>query len=248
MRIGVPKESKNHEYRVGLNPPSVAELVAAGHEVVVETKAGSGIDFEDQDYIDAGATILADPAAVFAAADHVAHADVVLGGAGAGDADVPGVGDLRAVAAGDPCTVCGSPLEVIKGIEVGHIFKLGYKYSDALELSVLGPDGKPVKPVMGCYGIGVERAMAACIEVHHDEKGIAWPAEVAPYAAHLVEIGAAREPQVSEVAARLHALAAEATHHLAPHSLVPYPPVFPPPPPPLFGKKKTRWGSPTPAS
>ena len=71
MRIGVPKEIKNHEYRVGLTPPSVAELVAAGHEVVVETKAGSGIDFEDQDYIDAGATILADPAAVFAAADMI---------------------------------------------------------------------------------------------------------------------------------------------------------------------------------
>jgi len=71
MRIGVPKEIKNHEYRVGLTPPSVDELVAAGHEVVVETKAGSGIDFEDQDYIDAGATILADPAAVFAAADMI---------------------------------------------------------------------------------------------------------------------------------------------------------------------------------
>lgn len=71
MRIGVPKEIKNHEYRVGLTPPSVAELVAAGHKVVVETKAGSGIDFEDQDYIDAGATILADPAAVFAAADMI---------------------------------------------------------------------------------------------------------------------------------------------------------------------------------
>ena len=71
MRVGVPKEIKNHEYRVGLTPPSVAELVAAGHEVIVETKAGGGIDFEDQDYIDAGATILADPAAVFAAADMI---------------------------------------------------------------------------------------------------------------------------------------------------------------------------------
>jgi alanine dehydrogenase len=65
MRVGVPKEIKNHEYRVGLTPPSVAELVAAGHEVVVETQAGSGIDFEDQDYIDAGATILPTAAAVF---------------------------------------------------------------------------------------------------------------------------------------------------------------------------------------
>jgi alanine dehydrogenase len=68
MRVGVPKEIKNHEYRVGLTPPSVAELVAAGHEVLVETKAGLGIDFEDQDYIDAGARILPDAAAVFEAA------------------------------------------------------------------------------------------------------------------------------------------------------------------------------------
>jgi alanine dehydrogenase len=65
MRIGVPKEIKNHEYRVGLTPPSVAELVAAGHEVVVETGAGKGIDFEDQDYIEAGATILPTADAVF---------------------------------------------------------------------------------------------------------------------------------------------------------------------------------------
>ena len=65
MRVGVPKEIKNHEYRVGLTPPSVDELVAAGHEVDVETQAGSGIDFEDQDYVDAGATIL--PTAICAA-------------------------------------------------------------------------------------------------------------------------------------------------------------------------------------
>jgi alanine dehydrogenase len=71
MRIGVPKEIKNHEYRVGLTPPSVAELVAAGHEVVVETRAGMGIDFEDQDYIDAGARILGTAAEVFAGADMI---------------------------------------------------------------------------------------------------------------------------------------------------------------------------------
>ena len=71
MRVGVPKEIKNHEYRVGLTPPSVAELVAAGHEVLVETKAGLGIDFEDQDYIDAGARILPDAASVFEAAEMI---------------------------------------------------------------------------------------------------------------------------------------------------------------------------------
>lgn len=71
MRIGVPKEIKNHEYRVGLTPPSVAELVAAGHQVVVETNAGMGIDFADADYVEAGATILPDAPAVFAGADMI---------------------------------------------------------------------------------------------------------------------------------------------------------------------------------
>src|SRR5437868_501089 len=71
MRVGVPKEIKVHEYRVGLTPASVAELVAAGHEVIVETKAGSGIDFSDQDYVDAGASIAADAAEVFAKSDMI---------------------------------------------------------------------------------------------------------------------------------------------------------------------------------
>jgi alanine dehydrogenase len=71
MRVGVPKEIKNHEYRVGLTPPSVAELVAAGHEVLVETKAGLGIDFEDQDYVDAGASILPTAAQVFDQAEMI---------------------------------------------------------------------------------------------------------------------------------------------------------------------------------
>ena len=71
MKIGVPKEIKNHEYRVGLTPPAVAELVAAGHDVVVQTQAGMGIDFEDSDYTDVGATILPDAPAVFAAAEMI---------------------------------------------------------------------------------------------------------------------------------------------------------------------------------
>jgi prolyl-tRNA synthetase len=94
--------------------------------------------------------------------------------------------DLRQAEAGEPCVVCGEPLTVERGIEVGHIFKLGYKYSDAMDITVSGPDGKPIKPIMGCYGIGVERAMAAIVEVHHDERGIVWPAAVAPFEAAVV--------------------------------------------------------------
>ncbi len=89
--------------------------------------------------------------------------------------------DLREVAAGEACVNCGHGLEVERGIEVGHIFKLGYKFSDAIGLSVSGPDGQPVRPIMGCYGIGVERAMAAAVEVHHDAKGIVWPVAIAPF-------------------------------------------------------------------
>src|SRR3984957_16967404 len=110
---------------------------------------------------------------------------------------------LRAAEEGEPCVHCGNPLTVIKGIEVGHIFKLGYKYSDALELSVLGPDGKPVRPIMGCYGIGVERAIAACIEVHHDDKGIVWPAAVAPFEA-VVVVAQQNDAAVAEAGERAY--------------------------------------------
>ncbi len=89
--------------------------------------------------------------------------------------------DLREAAAGEPCVNCGHELEAERGIEVGHIFKQGYKFTDAIGISVSGPDGKPLRPIMGSYGIGVERAMAAVIEVHHDDKGIIWPAAIAPF-------------------------------------------------------------------
>jgi len=120
------------------------------------------------------------------------------------DIDIDRWADLRAAEEGEPCTTCGNPLKVIKGIEVGHIFKLGYKYSDAMQLSVLGPEGKPVKPIMGCYGIGVERAMAACIEVHHDDKGIVWPAAVAPFEA-VVIVAQQNDAAVAEAGERAYA-------------------------------------------
>jgi prolyl-tRNA synthetase family II len=88
--------------------------------------------------------------------------------------------DLREVKAGEPCPNCGGTLELVRGIEVGHIFKLGRNYTDAFGVSVLGPDGEKITPVMGCYGIGVERAMAAIAEVHHDAAGLRWPVQVAP--------------------------------------------------------------------
>lgn len=89
--------------------------------------------------------------------------------------------DLREVVAGEPCIQCGQPLRVQRAIEVGHIFKLGYKYSETLGASVLDPQGDRVNVIMGSYGIGVERAMAAIVEGHHDDKGIIWPMSVAPF-------------------------------------------------------------------
>lgn len=96
--------------------------------------------------------------------------------------------DLRQVTAGEACPVCGSPLEVVRAVEVGHIFKLGYKYTEALGVTVLGPDGTRVQPIMGCYGIGVERAMAAIVEAHHDDAGVVWPMAVAPFEVAIVPI------------------------------------------------------------
>ncbi len=88
--------------------------------------------------------------------------------------------DLREVTAGEPCSRCGTPLEIIRAIEAGHIFKLGRKYTTVLGVSVLGPDGTSIVPIMGSYGIGVERAMAVIAEVHHDDAGLTWPVQVAP--------------------------------------------------------------------
>jgi prolyl-tRNA synthetase len=94
--------------------------------------------------------------------------------------------DLREVTEGEPCPSCGTPLEFIQTIEVGHIFKLGRKYTTVLGVSVLGPDGTAVVPIMGSYGIGVERAIAVIAETHHDDAGLAWPPQVAPADVHVL--------------------------------------------------------------
>ena len=89
--------------------------------------------------------------------------------------------DIRCAVEGDPCPKCGKPMAMCRGIEVGHIFKLGTKYSDALHCIYLDKDGKENSMIMGCYGIGVSRTLAAIIEQHYDENGIIWPMAVAPY-------------------------------------------------------------------
>ena len=91
-------------------------------------------------------------------------------------------GDFYQAKAGGKCPTCGASLETFKGIEVGHIFKLGKKYTEAFNVSVLDREGKAQAPVMGCYGIGLDRTLASIIEQHHDDRGIVWPASVAPFA------------------------------------------------------------------
>ncbi len=118
--------------------------------------------------------------------------------------------DITAAREGDGCPSCGAPVILRNGIEVGNIFKLGTKYTEALGATYLGEDGGRHPIVMGSYGIGVGRALACVVEDHHDAKGIAWPEEVAPYRAHIVSIGGAREAKVETLAGRLHDAAAAA--------------------------------------
>ncbi len=97
------------------------------------------------------------------------------------DVEPPEVFDLRVITAEDPCPRCGGRLEIKRGIEVGHIFKLGTKYSEIMGASFLDASGKERPVIMGCYGIGVGRTVAAAIEQNHDEKGIIFPEPVAPF-------------------------------------------------------------------
>ncbi len=98
--------------------------------------------------------------------------------------------DFTLAVEGDACPHCGEPMITRKGIEVGHIFKLGYKYTKSMDLTVLDQNGKAVHPIMGCYGIGVNRTMAAVVEQHNDERGIIWPITVAPF--HVEVVGLAK--------------------------------------------------------
>jgi len=97
-------------------------------------------------------------------------------------------GDLRTVKAGDLCPLCGGELYEKKGNELGHIFKLGYKYTRSMNVHYLDENGKSQTPTMGSYGIGVDRALASVIEEHHDEAGIIWPVSVAPFHVIIIPI------------------------------------------------------------
>ena len=114
------------------------------------------------------------------------------------------VADIRLIAEGDPCPHCGAPVKMTHGIEVGQVFKLGIKYSKALGATFLDENGKEKPLIMGCYGIGVSRTMAATIEQFHDDNGIIWPASIAPFEVVIVPINAKDEAQM-KIAEKLYA-------------------------------------------
>ena len=98
--------------------------------------------------------------------------------------------------AGDKCPHCGAPVEIVRGIEVGQVFELGTKYSEALHATFLDQNGKAKPYVMGCYGIGVTRTIAAAIEQFHDEHGIMWPVAIAPFEVAIVPVSSKDQDQV----------------------------------------------------
>jgi len=149
-------------------------------------------------------------------ADHAAvHAADFICGANAPDRHLQGVNwgrdlpepeavDVRNVVAGDPSPSGTGTLQITRGIEVGHIFQLGRKYSDSMHAEVLDEQGQPVTLWMGCYGIGVTRVVAAAIEQNHDERGILWPEPLAPFQVSLIPINLPKSARVRESTEKLY--------------------------------------------
>jgi prolyl-tRNA synthetase len=112
--------------------------------------------------------------------------------------------DIRNVVAGDPSPTGRGTLAIARGIEVGHVFQLGQKYSESMGATVLGENGKAATLYMGCYGIGVTRVVAAAIEQNHDARGIIWPDAIAPFQVVVVPLNASKSPRVRETADQLY--------------------------------------------
>ena len=110
--------------------------------------------------------------------------------------------DIALARGGDPCPTCGAPLRETRGIEMGHTFKLGTRYSETMDATFLDSEGEQQPVIMASYGIGIGRLLASAIEHFHDDDGILFPASISPYDVHVVELGEAE--QVREAASQLH--------------------------------------------
>jgi prolyl-tRNA synthetase len=120
------------------------------------------------------------------------------------DTALPPVADLRNVLPGDPSPDGKGRLRIRRGIEVGHVFQLGRKYSDAMGATVLDEQGRSLTVTMGCYGIGVSRVVAAAIEQNHDDRGIIWPEALAPFTLALCPINAQKSQRLRDAADALY--------------------------------------------
>jgi prolyl-tRNA synthetase len=185
--------------------PGVANpLRMASHEAIAAgTGAEAGflgpVGFKGKVYADHSVVALSD--FVCGANKKDAHFTGVNWGR---DLPEPTAADIRNVVAGDPSPTGKGTLGIARGIEVGHIFALGQKYSEAMGASVLDESGKQATMYMGCYGIGVTRVVAAAIEQNHDARGIIWPDAIAPFQVVVVPINAPKSPRVRETAERLY--------------------------------------------
>ncbi len=206
--VGVPGDREVHmgKLEAALAPASVeifeAEDFAARPDLARGYVGPHGLR-------DRGVTYIADPrvapgtAWVTGANEPDRHAMNVVAGR---DFTADRYLDVASVLDGDACPRCGSSLAIERGIEIGHIFQLGRKYTDSFELDVLGPDGKPNRVTMGSYGIGVSRVVAALAEQSHDEQGLMWPREVAPADVHVLGTGKENQIDVAvELSQRLEA-------------------------------------------
>ncbi len=212
LAIGVPgdREVDMKRLEAQVSPAEVVPFVEADfarHPQLAKGYVGPGVLGEDSV---TGIRYLVDPriadgTAWATGADHPGRhvLDLVAGR----DFHADGTIQAAEVRDGDPCPVCGHPLESARGIEMGHIFQLGRKYADALDLQVLDENGKLVTVTMGSYGIGVSRAVAAIAENTHDDKGLVWPREVAPADVHLVIAG--KGPQAADMIQAAERIAAE---------------------------------------
>ena len=184
-----------------------APLTFATEEQISALGLSSGF-IGPQGLVEKGLTVIVDRAASVLS-DFIAGGNEVdkhaIGVNWERDARFSEVYDLRNVVEGDPSPDGQGTLQIKRGIEVGHIFQLGQKYSEALNCKVLGEDGKPLVVTMGCYGIGVTRVVASAIEQNFDDKGIIWPMAIAPFEVAIVPMNAHKSPCTLEAAEALYA-------------------------------------------
>ena len=196
-----------NEIKAEKHPLIAVPLVFATDEQLQELDLTAGF-CGPQGLVEKGLTVIIDRAASVLS-DFIAGANELdkhaTGVNWIRDAQFTEVFDLRNVVEGDPSPDGHGTIQIKRGIEVGHIFQLGQKYSEALGCKVLGEDGKPLVVTMGCYGIGVTRVVASSIEQNFDDKGIIWPTAIAPFEVAIIPMNAHKSPRTVEAAENLYA-------------------------------------------